>query len=38
MENGLPIHVFELAAGNIHRVATGQRVGTIISTIDEKES
>jgi uridylate kinase len=38
MENGLPIHVFELAAGNIRRVATGERVGTIISTIDEKES
>jgi uridylate kinase len=38
MENGLPIHVFELAAGNIRRVASGQRVGTIISTIDEKES
>ena len=38
MENRLPIHVFELAAGNIRRVATGQRVGTIISTIDEKES
>ena len=38
MENGLPIHVFELAEGNIRRVATGQRVGTIISTIDEKES
>jgi uridylate kinase len=38
MENGLPIHVFELAEGNIRRVATGERVGTIISTIDDKES
>jgi uridylate kinase len=32
MENGLPIHVFELAEGNILRVATGEQVGTIIST------
>ena len=32
MDNGLPIHVFELAAGNILRVASGERVGTIIST------
>jgi uridylate kinase len=32
MENGLPIHVFELAEGNILRVAGGERVGTIIST------
>ena len=32
MENALPIHVFELAAGNILRVATGERVGTVIST------
>ncbi len=32
MENTLPIHVFELAAGNIRRVAGGERVGTIIST------
>jgi uridylate kinase len=38
MENGLPIYVFELAEGNIRRVAAGQRVGTIISTIEEKES
>ena len=28
----LPIHVFELAEGNIRRVASGERVGTIIST------
>ena len=32
MENALPIHVFELAAGNILRVATGEQVGTVIST------
>jgi uridylate kinase len=32
MENDLPIYVFELAAGNIMRVVTGERVGTIIST------
>jgi uridylate kinase len=32
MDNHLPIHVFELAAGNVARVAAGERVGTIIST------
>jgi uridylate kinase len=32
MDNGLPIYVFALAAGNIKRVAHGERVGTIIST------
>ena len=32
MENGLPIHVFELVPGNVARVAAGERVGTIIST------
>ncbi len=32
MENSLPIHVFELAKGNILRVATGELVGTVIST------
>jgi uridylate kinase len=32
MENGLPIHVFELAEGNILRAATGEQVGTVIST------
>jgi uridylate kinase len=32
MDNGLPIYVFALAAGNIRRVAQGERVGTIIST------
>jgi uridylate kinase len=37
MENGLPIYVFELAQGNILRVATGERVGTIIATSNDKE-
>jgi uridylate kinase len=41
MENALPIHVFELAEGNILRVATGEQVGTVISTpshsLPEKE-
>jgi uridylate kinase len=32
MENSLPIHVFELAEGNILRAATGTQVGTVIST------
>jgi uridylate kinase len=32
MDNGLPIHVFELADGNIERVVLGERVGTLIST------
>ena len=32
MDNRLPIYVFGLADGNIHRVAAGERVGTIIST------
>jgi uridylate kinase len=32
MDNKLPIHVFELAAGNIGRVADGENIGTIIST------
>ena len=32
MENQIPIHVFELARGNIGRVVAGERVGTIIST------
>ena len=30
MDNRLPIHVFELAEGNIRRVAAGERIGTII--------
>ena len=32
MENGLPIHVFGLVDGNIKRVLTGEKVGTIIRT------
>jgi len=32
MDNGLPIHVFALAGGNIRRIVEGERVGTIIST------
>jgi uridylate kinase len=32
MDNHLPIYVFELAEGNVRRVAAGERVGTIIST------
>jgi uridylate kinase len=32
MDNSLPIHVFELAPGNIGRVVEGEHVGTIIST------
>jgi uridylate kinase len=32
MDNNLPIHVFALAEGNIQRVVSGERVGTLIST------
>jgi uridylate kinase len=32
MDNKLTIHVFELADGNIARVAAGEEVGTIIQT------
>jgi uridylate kinase len=32
LDNALPIFVFELAEGNIRRVAAGERVGTIIHT------
>lgn len=35
MDNNLPIHVFELAVGNIRRVAAGEQVGTIITTAKE---
>jgi uridylate kinase len=37
MDNGLPIYVFALTAGNISRVAKGERVGTIISTPGGRE-
>jgi len=33
MDNAIPIHVFELAEGNIRRVAAGERVGTLIHTV-----
>ncbi|HET8527995.1 MAG TPA: UMP kinase [Gaiellaceae bacterium] len=32
MDNKLTIHVFELAEGNIARVVSGERVGTVIET------
>jgi uridylate kinase len=32
MDNHLPIHVFELAPGNIGRVAQGERIGTLVTT------
>jgi uridylate kinase len=32
MDNGIPIYVFEMATGNVRRVVSGERVGTIIST------
>lgn len=35
MDNQLPIHVFELAEGNIVRVASGERIGTIVATPKE---
>ena len=35
MDNGVPIHVFELAEGNIVRVASGERIGTIVTTPKE---
>jgi uridylate kinase len=34
-DNHLPIHVFELAPGNIRRVVAGERIGTLISTQKE---
>jgi uridylate kinase len=35
MDNHLPIHVFELAPGNIGRVANGERIGTLVTTSAE---
>ena len=32
MDNRVPIHVFELAEGNIVRVAAGERIGTVVAT------
>jgi uridylate kinase len=37
MDNRLPIHVFELAPGNIGQVAAGARIGTLISTPEGEE-
>jgi uridylate kinase len=34
-ENRLPIYVFEQAEGNIRRLLSGERIGTIISTRKE---
>ncbi len=38
MDNQLPIHVFELAPGNIGRVLSGEHVGTVVSTPLEGEA
>jgi uridylate kinase len=38
MDNHLPIYVFALADGNIRRVVSGERVGTIISTPPKEEA
>ncbi len=35
MDNHLPIYVFALTSGNIRRIVSGERVGTIISTPTE---
>jgi uridylate kinase len=37
MDNRLPIHVFELAPGNIGKVAAGAKIGTLISTPEGEE-
>jgi uridylate kinase len=37
MDNHLPIHVFELAPGNIGRVARGEKIGTVVATPPEGE-
>jgi uridylate kinase len=37
MDNRLPIHVFELAPGNIAKVAAGEKIGTVISTPEGDE-
>jgi uridylate kinase len=37
MDNRLPIHVFELAPGNIGQVAAGAKIGTLISTREGEE-
>ena len=35
MDNHVPIYVFELAEGNIVRIASGERIGTIVTTPKE---
>ncbi len=35
MDNHVPIHVFQLAEGNIVRAASGERIGTIVATPKE---
>jgi uridylate kinase len=37
MDNRLPIYVFELAPGNIGKVAKGEKIGTVISTPEGDE-
>jgi uridylate kinase len=37
MDNRLPIHVFELAPGNIGKVAAGAKIGTLITTPEGDE-
>jgi len=37
MDNHLPIHVFELAPGNIGRVVRGEEIGTVVATPPEGE-
>src|SRR5947209_9526836 len=37
MDNRLPIHVFGLVPGNIGKVATGEKIGTVISTPEGDE-
>jgi uridylate kinase len=37
MDNRLPIHVFELAPGNIGQAAAGAKIGTLISTSEGEE-
>ena len=34
MDNNLPIHVFELAPGNIGKVVAGETIGTVVSSND----
>jgi hypothetical protein len=38
MDNHLPIHVFELAPGNIGRVVGGEHLGTIVRSGTEETS